>query len=508
MAKLILLTGKLAEPEVREAAGRLDVEVLIVPVSIAQFISPGMAADALKGRLGKGKGPTMTVLLPGLARFDAGEVEKLLQLPGVRCFKGPSHASDIVEVVQTGIKLSKSEPADRLLLKRGLEDYQEAAVKAEKGAVGPGINIGPLRIGPRLPPKIIAEIVDAPLMTDAQILARAKYYLKSGADIIDVGAIAAEDNSRRLGDIVRMLKREIKAPVSIDSLSPREINSALGAGADLVLSLDSRNMADVDMKTAAYVVIPDDGADDPVASLVDNLKKAEKLGFRNLIADPILAPPFRTAGSLAQYLEVAKTAPASPLMMGVANAVELMDADSPGMNALLASFAAELGVSLLLTTENSEKARGSVRELKRATEMCFLARSKKSLPKDLGFDLLVAKGKGRGPVFNLAANAAGGGHPKPINAAEDRSFDADPKGYFSIFIDADRGKIIAAHSKKPDDYDFVFEGEDAESVSKKILGSGLVSTQQHAAYLGRELQKAETCLRAGKGYFQDENLPG
>lgn len=488
MGELLLVTGELAEGGVRKAAARLGADVLALPVSVAQFMSPKLAAKGIKDLDSRYK----RIILPGLARFDAAELEELVGMP---CFKGPVHASDLAEVLEKGLKLSKKEPADCLLQRRGLKDYREAAAKAEREEER--FRIGKLKIGQGFPPRIVAEIVDAPLLTDEQALERARYYLKSGADIIDVGAVAAEGNPDRLAELVRLLKRRTKAPVSIDSLDPEEINAGLRNGADLVLSLNAGNMEAVEVwPHAAYVVIPDGGNE----TLFHNLKEAEKLGFGKLIADPILAPPFKTIESLSHYHEFRQLYHAHPLMMGTSNVVELIDADSVGMNGLLAAMAAELDASLLLTTENSQKTRNSVRELKRGVEMAFLARRKGALPKDLGFDLLLAKGKGKGMGFEFEDAEV-----VPVSE-EAPGFKADPKGHFRISVDFNRGLILAAHAR--DGHDCVFEGSSAEAVSKKIIERGMVSSLEHAAYLGRELQKAEMYLKLRRGYVQDEDFPG
>jgi dihydropteroate synthase-like protein len=278
-------------------------------------------------------------------------------------------------------------------------------------------------------------------------------------------------------------------------LNPSEINAGIEAGAELVLSLCSENMGEVKAKPGvAYVVIPDS------KPLSENLKSAEKLGFKNLIADPILSPPFKVTESLLHYKGLRTADKKRPMMAGVGNVVELIDADSTGVNGLLAAMAVELDVSLLLTTENSSKTRGSVRELRRALDMCFLARSIGTQPKDLGFDLLMAKGKGPGERVDVSG-------VKTILAGVSPVFTMDPKGPFTIFLDFKKGKILAAHSGSGG-YDAVIEGETAEAVSKKIITEGLVSSLEHAAYLGRELEKAEIFLKLRKGYVQDDEFEG
>ncbi len=82
-----------------------------------------------------------------------------------------------------------------------------------------------------------------------------------------------------------------------------------------------------------------------------------------------------------------------PLFVGVANVTELFDADSVGLNALLARLSAEVNASIMLATEKSTKAKGTVKEEVAAAKMMYLAKKRASVPKDLGIDLLVLKDK-------------------------------------------------------------------------------------------------------------------
>ncbi len=111
--------------------------------------------------------------------------------------------------------------------------------------------------------------------------------------------------------------------------------------------------------------------------------------------------------------------------------VELYDADSVGMNALLAGgIAKELSINLLLTTEVSAKAKGSVRELRRAVDMNLF-----DMPKDLGFDLLILKEKREAEWRFEPANE--------VVEAQNRPVELEPV-YFRIWVE--RGKIwVNAH---------------------------------------------------------------
>ena len=110
-----------------------------------------------------------------------------------------------------------------------------------------------------------------------------------------------------------------------------------------------------------------------------------------------------------------------------------------------------------------------------------------------------------------------------------RFIDLDPSGYFLIKLDADAGELVAEHySNDVDERGRATDPETGEVLScrgggprspktvfrgrtAKELGIALteadgglpVSRLDHALYLGRELQKAEACLKAGLSYCQD-----
>ena len=106
----------------------------------------------------------------------------------------------------------------------------------------------------------------------------------------------------------------------------------------------------------------------------------------------------------------------------------------------------------------------------------------------------------------------------------------DPSGYFLIKLDADAGELVLEHyGNTIDDKGLARDSETGEvlsckggnrprqptaiyrGTSAKQLGIQLtegdgphpLSRLDHALYLGRELQKAEQCLRDGRSYVQD-----
>jgi dihydropteroate synthase-like protein len=149
---------------------------------------------------------------------------------------------------------------------------------------------------------------------------------------------------------------------------------------------------------------------------------------------------------------------------------------------------------VLFAPEHSPKARGSIRELRRASEMMLLAQKRRTPPKDLGVDLLILKEKRSRPAEKAPEEyieACQGGEPA-------RGYVMDPAGCFRIGL-AD-GKIAAWHKRA------TVAGRNAAEVMNALIDLGLVSRLDHAGYLGRELQKAELALSLGRSYVQDEPL--
>ena len=213
---------------------------------------------------------------------------------------------------------------------------------------------------------------------------------------------------------------------------PRLIRAALGR-ADIVLSLQETNIPEVGKEVAeagvAAVVVPGN------STLAKNIALAKKAGIRCIIADPLLQPVGSGfTRSLSRFKKFG-----CPLFFGAGNVVELLDADSVGMNALLAGIAAEVGASVIFTSEHSDKTQGSIREMRRATEMMVLAKDR-PYPKDLGIDLLVLKEKRRRREPPLEYDTAQPARPMPDEITY------DPKGNFRIGIEGDR--IVAVINGK------------------------------------------------------------
>ncbi|MCK5407609.1 MAG: DUF4346 domain-containing protein, partial [Candidatus Krumholzibacteria bacterium] len=79
----------------------------------------------------------------------------------------------------------------------------------------------------------------------------------------------------------------------------------------------------------------------------------------------------------------------------------------------------------------------------------------------------------------------------------------DPKGYFIIFPDRERQSILVEHYVKDGTLAQGFTGERADDLYATVIAYELVSRLDHAAYLGKELARAEQALRTGEPYVQD-----
>ena len=81
----------------------------------------------------------------------------------------------------------------------------------------------------------------------------------------------------------------------------------------------------------------------------------------------------------------------------------------------------------------------------------------------------------------------------------------DTCGYFVIYAEHDRGVISVEHYNNQGKLQHVIEGETGPEIYHTISQRGFIALLDHAAYLGRELQRAEDALRYGHEYVQDQS---
>lgn len=87
---------------------------------------------------------------------------------------------------------------------------------------------------------------------------------------------------------------------------------------------------------------------------------------------------------------------------------------------------------------------------------------------------------------------------------EEKGFQPDPMGFFTIMIS--NGSILVEHYSSQRRLLRKIHGKAAKDIYKKISDLGIVSRHDHAAYLGKELLKAEMAMKNNLPYEQDRDL--
>ncbi|MCX6693709.1 MAG: dihydropteroate synthase-like protein [Methanomicrobiales archaeon] len=466
--RILLPTGMVTAPLVREAAEGLGAEV-VVTGEVAAFLTPARLLTLVRD------GQYDMVIVSGMctASFDAVE-----EATGVPIFLGPRHAADLGTVLARlgEVTLSRRVPADTFLAAAGRAEAEEKIAAREEQATWDFLIRG-TKIGGNSRIKVLAEVMDSQLLEDPSLVV--SHFFAAGADIVDLGFgfDATPD------DVSRVFSRlmDVEGPLAVDTQDAALIRAAL-VRADLVISLHEETIPlvgqDVADAGAGAVVVP--GA----RGLEENVRAAERTGISCIIADPLLMPVGSgLINSLARFRDYG-----CPLFFGAGNVVELLDADSPGANALLAGMAMEVGASVIFTSENSDKTRGSVAEMRRATEMMALM-GDRPYPKDLGIDLFLLKEKRRRREPPLVYRTVVPATPMP------REVTYDPCGNFRIGIEGE--DILAVLG------DVAYRGQHWGDIFYSILEGGDVSRLDHAAYLGHEISKAELAVRFGRSFEQD-----
>ncbi len=516
---VLIITGRLAKKDIEKYVRESRVKVVInsLPVDVAALIPQKLIVEKLRKL---DLSDTDLILTPGLMPGNVSFISKEL---GVEVFKGPKYASGLRTVLRliSEVNLSTTKPACDLLkeeIRKSTMTELEAIYKklstptAYKGAIPIGRGKKKIWIGGLQPPRLLAEIADASIMSSNEIKTKAIYYSESGADIVDIGMVAGGDDVENVKRAIRIVKDAVPKPISIDTGDVEEIRSAVEEGIDLILSLNGETLRDTRFARSIPVVVTPSqaqgkcpsGVEERIEALENNISIAEQLGFKRIIADPILAPLLTQslAESLVVYWKFRKRNPKIPILFGAGNVTELMDADSIGVNLILAGLALEIEASIILTTEASSKTRGCVKELSKSVKMTVLAKERKAPPKDLGLDLLKLKDKVSRDEAKSNLEEV-----KVFPVKKKYKFVYDPEGCFKIMVDRISNEIFLIHYSSKDGVpDVAFKGKDPLEICRTMLSEGLISRVDHAAYLGSELLKAQIALQTGKSYIQDEPL--
>ena len=447
---LHFVTGRLAEHALRPLVARLwenlkfDYSVDVLPITVAALMTPAWVA-----RHASIPPAATRVIVPG---YCEGDLAPIQALTAGSVERGPRDLRELDEFFGQS--------------NRERTDYG-------------GYDI-----------EILAEINHAPRLPLAEILKSAQTLRAAGADLIDVGCDPGEPWAG-VHECVRALKSEGHR-VSIDSLNPLEIEPAVRAGAELVLSVNSTNREAAKDWGCEVVVIPDDFA--KLGGLEETIELLASANVR-LRIDPVLEPiGCGFAKSLGRYLEVRQRFPDAEMLMGIGNLTELTDADSAGINVLLLGYCQELGIRSVLTTQVIPWAQTSVRECDLARRLVYHAVRQRIPPKRLE-PKLVALRDPKVHEFGEPALAALAAQIKDNN--------------FRVFAEGGAVHLVGAglHIADRDPF-LLFErllnpgfggAEDRHAPPKNVDAS-------HAFYLGYEMAKAAIALTLGKQYRQDEAL--
>ncbi len=438
------VTGRLAETALRRQVARLAEQldfqytIDVLPITVAALMTPDWIARHIT------VAPQATrVLLPGYCEGDLTQLAAKCPCPIER---GPRDLRRLPEYF--------GQAASH-------DDYGEYTIE------------------------IIAEINHCPQRSRGEIVAIAERLIADGADVIDVGC---EPGTYwpGVGDTVAAL-RDRGCRVSIDSFDPREVEAAVAAGSELVLSVNSHNVAAAADWGVEVIAIPDEPKS--LARFDATIAALDRAGVRFRI-DPILEPiGFGFAASLRRYAETRERYPETPMMMGIGNLTELTDVDSAGVNVMLLGVCEELAIGSVLTTQVINWARTSVRECDLARRLVHHAVAQSVLPKHLEPRLVMLRDTTVTELTSaeIAALAA---------AIRDHNY--------RIFVAGGRVHLVTAGVHLSDTTGY--------GLMRQLLTSGPDGgcpknvDASHAYYLGYEVAKAVTALTLGKQYEQDEPL--
>ena len=198
------------------------------------------------------------------------------------------------------------------------------------------------------------------------------------------------------------------------------------------------------------------------------------------IMDPILDPiNFGFTECLYRFYETRRRHPDAEMLMGLGNLTELTDADSVGINALMAGVITELQIDYVLTTEVISWARGAVRELDLARKLMYYTNRNRILPKNIDDSLITIKDPPHEPYDEAELR-------QMHKQLRDRNFRIfTDKQWIYVF-----NRDMFIRGTKPDE----------------IFAQLGIDDPSHAFYLGRELERASLAVHLGKKYTQESNL--
>lgn len=431
--RILFLTGTLAEKQLRSVLEKMQPDFYYKVHQLGLKVAALMTADMIERKLKDTFGATK-IIVPGRCR---GDLDALSQKLGIPVIRGTEEVKDLPLFFGKKIQIAN------------LDNYSV---------------------------KIFAEITDAPNLTVPEILNRALYYRKNGADVIDLGCLPSTPFPH-MEEAIAALK-QANLLVSLDSLETEDLLRGGKAGADYLLSLHEGSLWIADEVSSTPILIPETHED--LQSLNRAIAKMQAKN-RPFVVDPILDPiHFGFTASIVRYHEVRKNHPDVEMMLGVGNITELTHADTAGMNALLLGICSELNINHILATQVSRHASRAIKEADLARRIMFAAKEHDTLPKHINAGLMA--------LHEPAAF--------PYSLAEIQELAAQIKDpSYRIQISEEGVHIF--------NRDGFHSATDPFELFPKL---GVENDGGHAFYLGVELARAEIAQKLGKRFNQDQEL--
>ena len=115
---------------------------------------------------------------------------------------------------------------------------------------------------------------------------------------------------------------------------------------------------------------------------------------------------------------------------------------------------------------------------------------------------------GRFEALGIAASSTAGAQVEHVRCRhrESQDYKADPAGFFVIQVNSQERGIVVEHYSSEHELLRVLHGKHSLEICSTIIRNGWVTIPGHAAYLGRELSKAELALKRGWLYEQNKEL--
>ncbi|ASV76589.1 hypothetical protein THTE_3988 [Thermogutta terrifontis] len=437
----LFVTGRLAEPLLRrmlpDLASSYDFQysVAVMPISIAGLMSVPWIAERLKVP------PEATrVLLPGRCSGDPHELEAKLRIPVER---GPNDLHDLPEYFRRRHRpcLPQDEYSLRIVA-------------------------------------VVKDAADVPLPT---LLDLADRLVADGADVI---GLWHEDREPRpqFAKIIKALHSH-GHKVWVRTLELSTWQAALAAGADFVEPL-LEVPEDLPEQTNLVIEPYLPGTWEGVEETLESLRKIRR---PTILKQSLVPVGLGFTQSMLRSVEARHIWPDIPLALDLCSVLFHSAADAGPLLLLLLGFAQEIGARWILTTQEVNTARTSVRECDVIRRMVHCAQRYHVSLRSLDSSLAM-----------LRDHHINNGNEEYWQQLREQIRDPSPR----LFVKANQlcAWAFGRELQSSDPYELF------EAITDAAKDAGRPLDPDTAFYLGYELCKAAIARQLGKNYWQDEAL--